>query len=287
MGFLSQGKVQRHLHSNVCGVWRVLLGLVAAGSLAAAGHVPASHSHMPTTAATRARGATPQQKQWWGTSPSDRCTPYDLNGRKDMDQMCADMAGWSDEHLAKLWNASAIPTAAEGFPLRGCSYRCVAGSNWLAQMAQRPMVNAGWSGKCFGFSLNQTTGTPLGLINQFSEHYDKRSLPSNLRVAGKVQGTASVFWDSTSIADGKPVWAFDYSQAPDIYYSPMDARMVVNGIRDEVRQVADGYLLGRMHLINEKPYPIPLYFVLFQACTEDYTFPSSPDTRALPPLRAA
>lgn len=36
----------------------------------------------------------------------------------------------------------------------------------------------------------------------------------------------------------------DYSQAPDIYYSPMDARMVVNGIRDEVRQVADGYLLG-------------------------------------------
>lgn len=140
--------------------------------------------------------------------PPDRCTPYDLNGRKDMDQMCADMAGWSDEHLAKLWNASAIPTAAEGFPLRGCSYRCVAGSNWLAQMAQRPMVNAGWSGKCFGFSLNQTTGTPLGLINQFSEHYDKRSLPSNLRVAGKVQGTASVFWDSTSIADGKPVWAF-------------------------------------------------------------------------------
>jgi hypothetical protein len=38
--------------------------------------------------------------------------------------------------------------------------------------------------------------------------------------------------------------AADYSQAPDIYYSSMDARMVINGIRDEVRQVADGYLLG-------------------------------------------
>jgi hypothetical protein len=36
----------------------------------------------------------------------------------------------------------------------------------------------------------------------------------------------------------------DYSQAPDIYYSSMDARLVVSGIRDEVRQVADGYLLG-------------------------------------------
>jgi hypothetical protein len=36
----------------------------------------------------------------------------------------------------------------------------------------------------------------------------------------------------------------DYSQAPDIYYSSMDARLIVSGIRDEVRQVADGYLLG-------------------------------------------
>jgi hypothetical protein len=145
--------------------------------------------------------------------PPDACTPYNLQGRKDMDQMCADMASWSDEHLEKLWNAAAVPTPTEGFPLRGCSYRCLAGSNWIAQMAQRPMINAGWSGKCFGFSLNQTTGTPIGLINQFSLDYDKQSLPSNMRVAGQVQGTASVFWDSTSIADGKPVWAFGELQS--------------------------------------------------------------------------
>jgi hypothetical protein len=122
------------------------------------------------------------------------------------------MSSWTDEHLDKLWNAAAIPTAGEGFPLRGCSYRCIAGSNWLGQMAQRPIINAGWSGKCFGFSLNQTTGTPLGLINQFSLDYDKQKLAPNMRVAGMLQGTGAVFWDSSSIADGKPVWAFGERQ---------------------------------------------------------------------------
>lgn len=42
------------------------------------------------------------------------------------------------------------------------------------------------------------------------------------------------------------VAAADYSKAPDIYYSSMNARLVISGIRDEVRQVADGYLLGKL-----------------------------------------
>lgn len=98
-------------------------------------------------------------------------------------------------------------------------------------------VNAGWSGKCFGFSLNESTGTPLGLANGFSPEYDNVKLPSNQRVAGSMQGIASVFWDNTSLADGKPCWAFG-KKTPGgirgISCSPLNREMNVSEIQQQI-----------------------------------------------------
>jgi hypothetical protein len=44
----------------------------------------------------------------------------------------------------------------------------IPGTNTIEDFARLPEINMGWSGKCFNFKFNQTTGTPMGLLNAFA-----------------------------------------------------------------------------------------------------------------------
>jgi hypothetical protein len=40
-----------------------------------------------------------------------------------------------------------LPSAIRGFPLRGCTHRCIAGNSFAALVAKTPENNIGWGGK--------------------------------------------------------------------------------------------------------------------------------------------
>jgi hypothetical protein len=44
----------------------------------------------------------------------------------------------------------------------------IPGTNTVEEFARLPEINMGWSGKCFNFQFNSTTGTPTGLLNAFA-----------------------------------------------------------------------------------------------------------------------
>jgi hypothetical protein len=70
--------------------------------------------------------------------------------------------------LADIYYNLPAPTEGQGFPLAGCTIGWVPGKGIGAQVARLPGLNMGWSGKCFSFNYNATTGTPTSLLNEFS-----------------------------------------------------------------------------------------------------------------------
>lgn len=58
----------------------------------------------------------------------------------------------------------------------------------------------------------------------------------------------------------------------------------VDSIRDEVRVMAPGAVIGRMYVTGPsgQTRPMPIFFMLFQACTADGRFPTVPAARQLP-----
>ncbi|KAF8073013.1 hypothetical protein HT031_000674 [Scenedesmus sp. PABB004] len=237
-----------------------------------------------------------------------------------MDAICTKLANATPKQLDALFLGAAPPTPGEGFPLRGCSYGCLSGSNGVGATARLPQarraggdgppprrpaarppspppprprrrrrarrrqVNMGWSGKCFNFDINATTGTPTSLLNAFAPMYMYPCNTQAVRVNGSMTGFADVYWDRTSHSDGRPVWTFNYARAGPLQH-PADAYVEVKGIRDEVRLIAPGFMLGRMYVMKKgEGFYMPLYFALFQACTASGQFPTKPQARALPPL---
>jgi hypothetical protein len=81
--------------------------------------------------------------------PTDACTPFDLSryGHKSIDSFCAKLNSLSDAQLRELHAQAPLPSSSSGFPLRGCSHRCIAGNSFAAVVAKNPDNNLGWGGK--------------------------------------------------------------------------------------------------------------------------------------------
>lgn len=114
-----------------------------------------------------------------------------------------------------------------------------------SDVARLPQANMGWSGKCFNFQFNTTTGTPTGLLNEFSPLYDYAKSAQAQRVNGTLAGAATVYWQPWSYSDGQPVWTFNYSSAVPLPDTVLKANIAVSSIRDEVRYIEPGFMLGR------------------------------------------
>lgn len=161
-----------------------------------------------------------------------------------MDAFCAHLNTMSDKELFALHGNAHIPQPSDGFPLRGCAVRCIAGNSFAAVVAKDPYNNLGWGGKCFDWTFNQTTGTPNYLDNIFSPEYDTTTLPTSERVKGKLACRARVTWQPTSHGDGKPAYVFDHTLSDNIYAERMKRWLDVRAFRDEMRLVRPGFLLG-------------------------------------------
>jgi hypothetical protein len=53
-----------------------------------------------------------------------------------------------------------------------------------------------------------------------------------------------VYWEPKSYSDGRPVWTFNYTSAGSLLDLAFKARVMVNAIRDEVRSISPGFMLG-------------------------------------------
>ncbi|WIA19132.1 hypothetical protein OEZ85_003780 [Tetradesmus obliquus] len=223
---------------------------------------------------------------WPATKPTDKCTPFNPAPYKTLDTVCAVLDGLSNSQLDKLYLGAAKPAAQTGFPLRGCTFGCIPGTGTIEDFARLPDINMGWSGKCFNFDINSTTGTPKGLLNAFSPKYDYSSTPQKQRVQGSLAGSANVYWAPKSYSDGKPVWTFNYTSAESLIDLAFKTKVVVDAIRDEIRSISPGFMLGRMYVQtgSDSSVEMPIYFALFQACTADGKFATTPGARALPAL---
>ncbi|WIA23787.1 hypothetical protein OEZ85_013469 [Tetradesmus obliquus] len=232
--------------------------------------------------------AAGEAPHWHNTKPSDACMPFDVSryGHKSVDQFCAKLNSLSDAQLKELHANAPLPSSNGGFPLRGCSHRCIAGSSFAAIVAKDPDNNLGWGGKCFKWTLNPTTGVPTQLINIFSPQYDNASLPDSERVKGVQQAHARVYYVEHSRGDNKPAWRFDHGGAEDIFDPVRKSMLIVQGFNDEMREVRPGFLLGRIFISHapDGALEMPIFFALLQACTADGHFPTTPEARALPPL---
>lgn len=192
----------------------------------------------------------------------------------------------TNRQLSDMYHSLPAPAEGQGFPIAGCTYGWVPGKAIGARVARIPGLNMGWSGKCFGFGYNATTGTPTSLLNEFSSDWENFKLPQAKRVAGALAGKANVLWAPRSVdpATKGAVWRFDYDPAAPLYDPALGMDVEVNAIRDEVRMVRPGELLGRMYIkgVSGDTSAVPIYFSLFQACTADYKFPLAPGARQLP-----
>lgn len=224
----------------------------------------------------------------WGTKPSDACTPFKPHPpHATLDTVCAVLDGLTQAQLDKLYDSAPAPSSTAGFPLRGCTYGCVPGNSLASEFARMPQTNLGWSGKCFGFDIDPATGTPRSLLNAFSPDYGYAADAQADRVKGKLAGPASVYWEPESYS-GKALWTFNYSRADPLVDYALKSNIVVSGIRDEIRAISPGFMLGRMYIQTgpdrSENKLVPIYFALFQACTKDGTYATTPGERALPAL---
>ncbi|KAF8063724.1 hypothetical protein HT031_003579 [Scenedesmus sp. PABB004] len=237
-----------------------------------------------TAAAAQQTSAAPTA--WWGSKPTDKCTPYNVEGYRSLDSVCAILDGATTAQLDRLYLSAKPPTAGQGFPLRGCTYGCVPGSNGVEAITRLPQTNMGWSGKCFSFQINATTGTPMTLLNAFAPKYEYAVDKQAARVNGTMAGFANVYWEPKSFSDGRPVWTFNYTNSADLFDPSLDDAVEVQSIRDEARLISPGFILGRMYIQTsaKKGVEVPIYFALFQACTANGQYATTPGARALPPL---
>jgi hypothetical protein len=53
-----------------------------------------------------------------------------------------------------------------------------------------------------------------------------------------------VYWQPKSYSDGKPVWTFNYTSADSLLDLAFKTKVVVNAIRDEIRSISPGFMLG-------------------------------------------
>jgi hypothetical protein len=172
----------------------------------------------------------------------------------------------------------------------------VPGRSAPADVARIPALSLGWSGKCFGFDYNAATKTPTTLLNAFSSHFEDAALPMAARVAGFLAGKADVYRSETSVDPRTKgaVWVFNYAPAAPLYDPTLGMDVLINSVRDEVRQVAPGALLGRMYIKAPPPSdggnsqqeyaPVPIFFWLGQTCMADGAYAVIPAARQLPLL---
>jgi hypothetical protein len=75
--------------------------------------------------------------------------PFDVGryGHSNIDSFCAKLNSLSDAELRELHAQAPLPSATGGFPLRGCTHRCIAGNSFAALVAKMPENNIGWGGK--------------------------------------------------------------------------------------------------------------------------------------------
>ncbi|KAF8068191.1 hypothetical protein HT031_001877 [Scenedesmus sp. PABB004] len=239
---------------------------------------------MKKAAPAPAAAAAGPAKAWPNSKASDKtCVPFDPTKYKhpNMDSFCDKLNSLSDKELLEMHANAPKPTATQGFPLRGCTHRCIAGSSFAALTAKDPKNNMGWGGKCFTFDLDPATGVPKFLDNIFSFNYDNKTLPDHERVKGFTTCRATVNYRPRVFADGQPAWVFDHSESEDLYDPVRKMNLVVKAFRDEMREVRPGFLMGRIFLqtgpgvANE----LPIFFALFQACAADGSFPDTLEKR--------
>ncbi|KAF6264592.1 hypothetical protein COO60DRAFT_72662 [Scenedesmus sp. NREL 46B-D3] len=266
---------------------RGLLSSAAAGSSAAKGAVLAQSKSASQASLNGASAAASKQRRWQNTEPTDACKPFDVAkyGHANVDSFCAKLNSLKDDELRELHAQAPLPSSTGGFPLRGCTHRCIVGSSFPALVAKMPENNLGWGGKCFNWQLDPTSGVPTQLVNTFSPNYDNSSLPDSVRVQGKQEANANVYYVESSRGDSRPAWRFDHNGADDIYDPIRKSMLIVQGFNDEMREVRPGFLLGRIFIrAGSEIHEIPIFFGLIQACTADGTFPTTPDARVQPPL---
>jgi hypothetical protein len=219
--------------------------------------------------------------------PSDNCAPYKIPAPfKDFDDVCAHYYSLSSEALNKVFNDAPIPTASDTFPLRGCVLGCLPGFGPIAANIRSPDFNQGWSGKCFNKEMDPRTKTPTMLNNIFTPNFGNTSLGPVARMTGKTYMDAHVYFQPKSIADGKPVWTFDYEGSKGIPAPALGALLDASGVRDEVRIAGPGFLVGKMFVKSGfgPPVELPVMFMLFQACTPGGKVTWEPSQRLEPAL---
>lgn len=53
-----------------------------------------------------------------------------------------------------------------------------------------------------------------------------------------------MYWAPKSYSDGKPVWTFNYTSAESLIDLAFKTKVVVDAIRDEIRSISPGFMLG-------------------------------------------
>jgi hypothetical protein len=108
--------------------------------------IPVSHVITPVNIHSSCQAcATPSA----AAAAADSCKPFDLSryGHSTIDSFCAKLNSLSDAQLKELHAAAPLPSETGGFPIRGCTHRCIAGSSFAALVAKMPENNLGWGGK--------------------------------------------------------------------------------------------------------------------------------------------
>lgn len=239
-----------------------------------------------------------------------QCVPYPLpNGISSFQEWCQQLSTADDAYWDDVFRNASGPSAKnEPMPLHGCVLGCLVGKNSY----QRGMNwGAGaWSGKCVQNSggsdgvINILTPIPSigGLVTVLNTFNWSTFLPTVEEYPGTVTTGASI-WDAlyslSKTGTLSEAWVINYK---DVQPPPVNANSsaleqtmnmyarLVQGSRDEVRQVAPGFMLGQvLRLPNSylNPTPLPLNsgirFALFQVCDSRGNYPATGNQRDLKP----
>lgn len=236
-----------------------------------------------------------------------KCLPYPLPNGYSFQDFCKNLSLADDKYWDNQYRISKGPgPSGTAFPLKGCVLGCLVGKDSFAN-GNRWGAGA-WSGKCIrdqGQSVvNLLTPLPSigGVLNVLDIFNWSSFLPVIEQYPGSI-GMGSSWWDAFyQLPNGgriQTAWTITYDDVapPSINANSsvlertvaMYAQLV-RGSRDEVRQVAPGFLLGQVFRRPNSylnPMPIPfnsnVRFALFQVCDKRGNYASGGNQRYLRP----
>ncbi|GMH42782.1 hypothetical protein BSKO_10701 [Bryopsis sp. KO-2023] len=203
------------------------------------------------------------------TRSETRCEPAALPDEfSSYADYCSSFRERPERYFHEMFVNSAAPKKGTPFALRGCTYGCVVGDSFRADLAASPENGGSWSGKCFrDFNGMQLPSSVVNIVHSPDFQYEAEAFPGDLNFDKES-------WNRRIRSEEDGVWALEYEN------SEFEFDRDFTGYRDEMREVAPGVVLGKVFVkpFTEpyNPFPITLevfHFMLFQVCDANGGFP--------------